>query len=103
MTKTKTDEMLHLEARPKAVKRALRVVDHGLDVVEVRLSNPHSTTETPGVEAPQIPGSVNEHGVTTIVYTSSLDPAALNLALNAISKQANIEQDVLDRDDEEDA
>lgn len=99
--KNEETQHLYLEARTKAVKRALRNIDHGLDVIEVRLSDPHTTTPTPTVEAPKIAGSVDEHGKTTVVYTSSLDAAALNLALNAISKQANIEQDWIDRDDDE--
>lgn len=86
MTKTKTQEVLHLEALPKAVKRALRRVQ-GLAVVECRASN----------------NAAEEHGKTTLVYTTSLDAAALNAALHDLGKQANIEQDLLLRDDEEDA
>lgn len=82
-------EVLYLEALPKAVKRALRSVQ-GLSVVECRPSD-NGILER------------EEHGKTTLIYTTNLDPAALRTALDAVSKQANIEQDLLLRDDEEDA
>lgn len=87
MTKTKTDEMLHLEAHSKAVKRALRAVDTGFSVVECRASD----------------NAQGEHGKTTLVYAHKLDDGAHVNALQALTKQANIEQDLLLRDDEEDA
>lgn len=87
MTKKSESETLHLEALPKAVKRALRVVEHGFEVVECRLSN----------------NAEGEHGKTTLIYKTKGDATSQRSALDAVTKQANIEQDNLLRDDEEDA
>lgn len=80
---------LYLEALPKAVKRALRG-SSGLSVVECRASD-NANLER------------DEHGKTTLVYTTTLDATALNQALHDLTRNANIEQDLLLRDDEEDA
>jgi hypothetical protein len=86
MTK-KNENVLHLEAHPKAVKRALRSTDSGFSVVECRASD----------------NAQGEHGKTTLIYTTKLDDGAHHNALQALTKQTNIEQDLLLRDDEEDA
>lgn len=86
--KTKETETLYLEAHPKSVKRALRAASTGFSVVECRASD----------------NSQGEHGKTTLVYTHKLSDGEHTLALNQLTKQANIEQDHLLRDDpEEDA
>jgi acetolactate synthase regulatory subunit len=87
MPKKSANETLHLEAHPKAVKRALRAVDTGFSVVEVRDSN----------------NAEGEHGKTTLIFTHSGDATQLRVALDALTKQTNIEQHDLLADDEEDA
>lgn len=80
--------VVHFEAHPKAVKRALKAVQHGLEVVECRASD----------------NNAGEHGKTTLVYSHAGDAGEQRLDLDAVSKQTNIEQDHLLRDDpEEDA
>lgn len=93
MTKTKIQEpfALYLEAHPKSVKRALRAVDTGFSVVECR---PSDNAREDGVD---------EHGKTTLLYTHALDDGAHRAALDRLTKRANIEQELLLRDDEEDA
>lgn len=82
-------ETLHLEAHRKAVKRALRAVNTGFSVVDVRdsLRGPDQA----------------EHGQTTLIYTHALDATQHLAAVNALTKQTNIEQHDLLADDEEDA
>lgn len=87
MPKKSDQETLHLEAHPKAVKRALRATDTGFSVVEVRASN----------------NAEGEHGKTTLIYKHGLDATQHGLALAALTKQTNIEQHDLLADDEEDA
>lgn len=91
-TKQKDQEQhaLYLEAHPKSVKRALRIYGRGFAVVECRASDNARL-------------GVDEHGKTTLIYTTDLDAGAHTMALAALTKQANIEQDHLLRDDEEDA
>lgn len=86
----KTDtHTIYLEAHPKSVKRALRASGVRLNVVECRPSDNGRM-------------DVDEHGKTTLTYTHKLDDGQHRLALDALTKQANIEQDHLLRDDEED-
>lgn len=91
MTKkdSRLDGALHLEAHPKSVKRALRALKPAFEDVDVRPSQKQ----------------LGEHGKTTILYRHSLSEGDHRLVLDALTKQANIEEDLLLRDDpdEEDA
>lgn len=83
-------QVAHFEAVPKSVKRALKVLPGAISVVEVRASDP----------------AAGEHGKTTVAYTFAGNDGEHRLALDALGKQVNIEQDHLlrdDPDDEEDA
>lgn len=86
MTTKKQDEpeVLYLEAHPKSVKRALKVLGFKLSV------DVHASVKENG-----------EHGKTTVTYTHALNAGNHRLALDALTKQANIEEDHLLRADPE--
>lgn len=87
MTMTKTDHrlegVLHFEAHPKSVKRALKATLPALEDVDVHASDK----------------ALGEHGKTTLVYRHALNEVEHRLTVDGLTKQANIEEDLLLRDD----
>lgn len=77
---------LHFEAHPKSVKRALKSVTPDWLDVDV-----HRSDKARG-----------EHGKTTVTYQHVLDATTHDLVVQALGKQAAIEEDILLRDDDDD-
>lgn len=87
ITEEISDELvIHFEADIRAVKRALRAV--GTNLIQI-VSCVKSLAERA------------EHGKTTLRYTTDLDPTAHAALINTIGKQASIEQEKLNKEDEE--
>lgn len=88
----KTSVVLHLEAHPKAVKRALRAgpepgnVKAVWGVLDLHRSNPAN----------------EEHGNTTVVLEHSYDDSELRVFVQRLIAKANAEHEEMFRDSEED-
>ena len=91
MTRKSEEVVLHLEAHPKAVKRALRAKPEPgneaaeFDVVDVRRSV----------------AADGEHGNTTVVLKHKYDAATLKVFQARLVKRANRENEALFNDDDE--
>lgn len=91
MTKKHEEVVLHLEAHPKAVKRALR-------------AKPELGNEAPDfvvVDVRRSDRANEEHGNTTVVLKHTYDAATLRVFLSRLVKRANVENEALFNDDDE--